>query len=99
MRILIRTSRWAIWARWLRSVAAPLVIISVALHWLRLIISDLFLVAALAAALVAPLAVLVSIIALAWLWQTGDQGWGRALAGLLLAFCVWRPWLGMAAWP
>lgn len=89
MRILIRTSRWATWARRLGSVAVPLVIISVSLHYLRLITSDMFLVTALAAGAVALLAVLMALIALARLWQTGDQGWGRALAGLLLgALCL-----------
>lgn len=83
MRILIRTSKWAIAARRLGSVAVPFVIISVLLHRLRLITSDLFLVAAIAAGLVALLAVAMALIALARLWQTGDQGWGRALAGLL----------------
>lgn len=83
MRILIRTSRWAIWARRLGSVAVPLVVISVLLHRFRLITSDLFLVAAEAAGLVALIAVLTALIALARLWQTGDRGWGRALAGLL----------------
>ena len=89
MRILIRTSKWAIAARRLGSVAVPLVIIPVLLHRFRQITSDLFLVAILAAGLVALLAVLVSIIALARLWQTGDRGWGRALAGLLFgALCL-----------
>lgn len=96
MRILIRTSKWAIAARRLGSVAVPLVIIPVLLHRFRQITSDLFLVAILAAGLVALLAVLVSIIALARLWQTGDQGWGRALAGLLLGTLCLLPygWYG-----
>ena len=96
MRILIRTSRWAIWARRLGSVAVPLVVISVLLHRFRLITSDLFLVAALVAGLVALLAVLTALIALARLWQTGDQGWGRALAGLLLGALTLSPygWYG-----
>lgn len=96
MRILIRTSRWATWARRLGSVAVPLVIISVLLHHLRLITSDLFLVVALAAGAVALLAVLTALLALARLWQTGDQGWGRALAGLFLGAMSLSPyaWYG-----
>jgi hypothetical protein len=96
VRILIRTSRWATWARRLGSVAVPLVIISVLLHHLRLITSDLFLVAALAAGAVALLAVLTALLALARLWQTGDQGWGRALAGLFLGAMSLSPyaWYG-----
>jgi hypothetical protein len=96
VRILIRTSRWAIWARRLGSVAIPLVIISVLLHRFRLITSDLFLVAAAAGGLVASIAVLTALIALARLWQTGDRGWGGALAGLLFGAVSLLPygWYG-----
>ena len=99
MRILIRTSRWAIWARRLGNVAVPLVIISVLLHRLRLTTSDVFLVAALAAGLVALIAVLVSVLALARLWQTGDVGWGKAFSGLLLGLLCLLPfaWYGSLA--
>jgi hypothetical protein len=99
LRILIRTSKWSIWARRLGSVAGPLVIISVALHRLRLITSDLFLVAAAAAGLVAIAACLVSLIALARLWQTGDQGWSRALTGLVFGTLCLLPfaWYGNLA--
>lgn len=96
MRILIRTSRWAIWARRLGSVSIPLVVISVLLHRFRLITSDLFLVAAVAAGLVALVAVATALIALARLWQTGDRGWGLALAGLLFGALSLSPyaWYG-----
>lgn len=96
MRILIRTSKWAIQARRLGSIAVPLVVLSVLLHRLRLITSDLFVVAVGAAGFVALLAVLVGLIALARLWQTGDQGWGRALAGLLFGLISLVPfgWYG-----
>ncbi|MCR6673477.1 DUF1499 domain-containing protein [Devosia ginsengisoli] len=96
MRILIRTSKWAIAARRLGSVAIPLVIISVLLHRFGLITSDLFLVAVLAAGLVALLAVLAAVIALARLWQTGDRGWDKALAGLLFGTLSLLPfaWYG-----
>jgi hypothetical protein len=96
LRILIRTSRWAIWARRLGSVAVPLVVISVLLHRFRLITSDLFLAAAAAAGVVALLALLVSLIALARLWQTGDRGWPRALTGLVFSLLCLAPfaWYG-----
>ncbi|MBS3849282.1 DUF1499 domain-containing protein [Devosia sp. BSSL-BM10] len=99
MRILIRTSRWAIWARRLGSVAVPLVIISVLLHRLRLISSDLFLTTTIGAALVALLAVLCAVIALARLWQTGDQGWSKALFGLFFGLLCLAPfaWYGNLA--
>lgn len=99
MRILIRTSRTAIWARRLGSIAVPLVIISVLLHRFRLITSDIFTVAALAAGLIGLLALVVSILALARLWQSGDQGWGKALAGLFFATLSLLPyaWYGSLA--
>ena len=52
--------------------------------------------AALAAGLVALLGLLASVIALARLWQTGDQGWGRAMAGLVFSGLSLMPfaWYG-----
>ncbi len=91
MRILIRTSKWAIWARRLGSVAVPLIVISILLHRLRLIGGDLFLAAAALAGLVALIAVLTSLIALVRLWQTGDQGWSKALVGLALGLICLVP--------
>ena len=83
-------------ARRLGSVAVPLVVISLLLHRLRFITSDQFLVAALASGLVAALAVLASLVALVRLWRSGDRGWGRALAGLLLGTMCLVPyaWYG-----
>lgn len=86
----------AIWARRLGSVAVPLVIIAVLLHRFRLITSDIFLVTALLGGLVALLAMLTAVLALARLWQTGDHGWGKALAGLLFGTIGMLPyaWYG-----
>ena len=99
MRILIRTSKWAIWARRLASLVLPLVVITVALHWQRLITSDVFLVAAAVVGAIAVLTLLVSVIALGRLWHTGDQGWGRALLGLLISLLCLVPygWYGALA--
>lgn len=91
MRILIRTSKWAIQARRLGSLAIPLTVIPVLLHREHFIASDIFLIAALLAALVAAMAVLVSLVALVRLWHTGDQGWGRAIGGLLLGLLCLAP--------
>ena len=96
MRILIRTSKWATWARRLGSLALPLVVLPVALHHLRLITSDLFLVAAFLALAASALAVLVALVALARLWQTGDRGWGRAVAGLALGGLCLLPFIWYA---
>ena len=77
----------------------PLVIIAIVLHHLRLITSDIFLVAALAAGAVALAAVLTALFALGRLWQTGDQGWGKALTGLLFGAVSLLPyaWYGSLA--
>lgn len=99
MRILIKTSKWATWARRLGSVAVPLVIISVAFHRLGVITSEQFLAAAGSAALVALTSAVAALIALAQLWQSGDRGWGRALSGLLLGLVCLAPfaWFGVQA--
>ncbi|HTN62701.1 MAG TPA: hypothetical protein VL147_14325, partial [Devosia sp.] len=91
MRILIRTSKWAILARRLGSLAIPLTVIPVLLHREQAIPSDVFLIVAALAALIAVLAVLVGMVALIRLWNTGDQGWGRAFGGLLLGLLCLVP--------
>lgn len=89
MRILIRTSKWALWARRLGSIAVPIVIISVLLHRFRLVVGDAFLATAALAAAISLLAVSAAVIALWRLWQSGDQGWSKALLGLVLgAVCL-----------
>lgn len=100
MRILIRTSKWAIWARRLGRLAVPLVVLPVVLHHLGQIDSPGFLIAALVAFGVSALAILVAIVALVRLWYSGDQGWGRALSGLFLGLLCILPfaWFGALAW-
>lgn len=99
VRIFIRTSKWAIWARRLGSLALPLTLLPVLLHRARLIESPAFFGVALVAAAVSALAILVALVALVRLWQRGDQGWGRALMGLFLGLCCLAPfaWYGALA--
>ena len=99
MRILIRTSKTAIWSRWLGGLAVPLLVIPVLMHRLRLLTSDLFLVAITVAGIVALLAVGTALVALWRLWQSGDQGWNRALGGLVLGLLCLAPfaWYGNLA--
>ncbi|HUH76391.1 MAG TPA: DUF1499 domain-containing protein [Devosia sp.] len=99
MRILIRTSRTAIWARRLGSVAVPLVVLSVLLHRFGSITSDVFLIAIIGAGIVAELAVLVALLALWRLWWSGDRGWGLAVGGLALGLLCLAPfgWYGSLA--
>ncbi len=91
MRILIRTSKWAILARRLGGLAVPLVVLPVLMHRERLMDSPSFHIVALVAFAVAALALLVSLIAIVRLWYTGDQGWGRAIAGLFLVLICLTP--------
>lgn len=99
MRILIRTSKWAIWSRRLGGIAVPLLVISVGLHWARLIAGNLFLSAVALAGIVALLGVIAGLVALVRLWFTGDQGWGRALVGVTLGGLCLVPfaWYGNLA--
>lgn len=91
MRIKIRTSKWAIWARRLGSVALPLVLIPVLMHREGFIDAPVFLVLILFAGAIAALAVLVALGALARLWISGDRGWARALGGLVLGLICLLP--------
>ncbi|KKB08688.1 DUF1499 domain-containing protein [Devosia chinhatensis] len=99
MRIKIRTSKAAIWARRLGSIAVPLLVLPVLMHRERYIDSGLFLVLIVFAAAVAALAVLLALLALVRLWFSGDQGWGRAIGGLVLGLFCLAPfgWYGALA--
>jgi hypothetical protein len=89
MRILVRTSKWAVWARRFGALALPLAAIPVLLHRGHLITSDNFLAVETAAMALAAAAVVMALIAFARLWFTGDQGWGRAtLAFVFGALCL-----------
>lgn len=100
MRILIRTSKTAIWARRIGRIAIPLVILPVGMHHLGLINSPSFFTVALLALGVAALAVLVALLALTRLWFSGDQGWGKALSGLFIGLICLAPFAfyGYQAW-
>ena len=91
MRILIRTSKWAIWARRLGSLALPLAIIPVLLHRERLITSADFNVVEIVAMSVAALGLVLSLGAFVRLWVTGDRGWNRATVGFLLSVLCLAP--------
>lgn len=97
LRIIIRTSKWAIWSRRLASFSLPLVVIPVLLHRERLIDADTFhLVAAIACA-VALMALVAALVALVRLWYSGDQGWGRAVSALVVSLICLAPF-GWAGW-
>lgn len=99
MRILIRTSKWAIWARRFGSLAVPLTVVPVLLHREQFIASSDFAVVESVAAGVAALALLLGLSAYVRLWITGDQGWGKATWGLFFALICLAPcgYLGLQA--
>lgn len=91
MRILIRTSKWAIWARRFGSLALPLAVIPVFMHRERLIASnDFHLIEAIAMG-VAGLALFLAVGAFARLWVSGDRGWGKATMGLFFGLLCLGP--------
>ena len=78
MRILIRTSKWAIWARRFGSLAVPLTVVPVLLHREQFMSSADFAIVESVAAGVAALALILALSAYVRLWITGDRGWGIA---------------------
>jgi hypothetical protein len=96
MRILVRTSTWAIWARRLGSFALPLAIIPVLLHRSGAVPTSTFEVIEIVAIGVALLALFASIGAFVRIWSTGDRGWGRAFVGLICSLACLAP-LGLLA--
>ena len=91
MRILIRTSRWAIWARRFGSFGLPLMVIPVWMHRNQMLTSENFQIILAVAIGSALLAVVFGLGAYIRLWQTGDRGWGRATAGLFLGLLCLSP--------
>lgn len=91
MRILIRTSKWAVWARRFGTLALPLALLAVLLHRERFITSDNFLVVEAVAMGLAALAIACALIAFVRLWITGDQGWGRAFIAFLMGSLCLTP--------
>ena len=91
MRILIRTSKWAIWARRFGSLALPLAVIPVFMHRERMITSSEFHLIEAIAMGVAGLALFLALGAFARLWVTGDQGWGKATMGLFFSLICLGP--------
>ena len=91
MRILIRTSKWAVWARRFGALALPLAAIPVLLHRLHIITSDNFIDVEAVALGIALLALVCALVAFARLWFTGDQGWSKASLALLFSILCLAP--------
>ncbi len=97
MRILIRTSKWAIWARRFGSLAVPMTVVPVLLHREQFISSADFAIVESVAAGVAALALILGLSAFARLWITGDRGWGKASWGMFFAIVCLLPFGYLAA--
>ncbi len=91
MRILIKTSRWAIWARRFGSFALPLLVLPVVMHRARVLPSDAFVNVLAVTMVMALLAVISAFVAFVRLWQSGDRGWGRAALGGFLGLLILAP--------
>jgi len=91
MRILVRTSKWAVWSRRIGALALPLAAIPVLLHREHIITSDNFILIEEIALGLAAIAVLSAIIAFVRLWFTGDRGWWRATVALICSAIVLAP--------
>ena len=91
MRILVRTSKWAIWSRRIGSFALPVAIIPVLLHRERMIETPVFHFIEVTAIAIAAFAFLLALGAFIRLWITGDHGWGKATLGLIFSLIVLVP--------
>lgn len=89
MRIIIKTSKWAIWSRRLGGFAVPLLVVPVIMHREAMLGTNDFEALLALGTAIAALALLFGLIAIVTLWFSGDRGWGRAFAGTILgALCL-----------
>ncbi len=91
MRVILRTSKWAKWARRCASFAVPLSILPVLLHRNQMLPSEAFEILLGLAILMALLAVFCGIAAYFRIWQTGDHGWGKASFGIFFGLLCLSP--------
>jgi hypothetical protein len=91
MRILIRTSKWAIWSRRIASFALPLAIVPIFMHRAGMISSETFDVIEGTAIFCALVALVMALASFVRLWMTGDRGWVRAAFGVVFSLIVLLP--------
>lgn len=97
MRILVRTSKSAIWSRRIVSFALAVLIVATPLHILDLISSDVFGISLAIGFGAAAIAFLLGILAYIRLWFTGDRGWRPASFGVGFGLVCLAP-LAVAAY-
>jgi len=89
VRIVIRTSKWAIWARRLANLAVPLVVLPVLLYRFGQIDTATFLTSLAVALAVVLLTLVFAVAALVHLWNKGYLGWPKAIGALFVGLvCV-----------
>lgn len=93
MRILIRTSKTARWARRIGNLALPLTVLPVFMHRLRLVDSGTFHLIEITALVAALAGLVVSVAAFTRLWHTGDRGWSKAITGFVVSLICIAPFL------
>jgi hypothetical protein len=91
MRMIIRTSRLAIWARRFASLAVPLILMPVLLHRARLIATQTFEVVEIAALVSAGVAFLLSLLSFVRIWNTGDRGGSLAVFAFIVSLVCLAP--------
>lgn len=91
MRVVVRTSRLAIWARRLALFAVALLLVAAGLRFFGQISWTVFEISIAIGTLAAALGVLCGFCAYVWLWFTGDRGWGYASAGFVLGMIGLAP--------
>lgn len=96
MRILVRTSKIAIWARRLALFGAAIIVIATGLHFFGQIAADVYTTTLVIGTACAALAFVTGIAAYIRLWFTGDRGWGPATVGFVLGLACLAP-AGVAA--
>lgn len=91
MRILVRTSKLAIWARRLALFSAALTLVSTGLHFFGQIAPDVFEISLVIGTVSAGAAFLIGLSAYVVLWFTGDRGWAPASVGFFLGLLCLAP--------
>ncbi|RDE10549.1 DUF1499 domain-containing protein [Pelagibacterium lacus] len=97
MRILVRTSRLAIWGRRLALFGFAVLLVSTGLHMFGQIASPVFEIALVIGTAIGALAFALGVAAYVTLWVSGDKGWGPASVGVFLGLVCLGPALAALA--
>ena len=84
MRVFIRTSGWAIWATRMARPVLPLVLLAIALHYVGVLASSVFVACIILAIALALFSFILGLIGYISLWYSGDAGWRESTSGLLV---------------